>query len=180
VLSGPLLYFVKPRLPVSARTHPRRLNFAFLKTSTFRVLQAGNILESLGLFIPNIYLPTYASSLGLSSISDTVTVFLYNDIHLRAGDPRQPNRPTPHHYRNPHLHHRRNPLHLRPLRFFASLPLLCIFSLVYGLIAGGFTSTYTGVIREGKRVHHRAEAGLIFGFIAARRGTWECCVWAVE
>jgi len=37
--------------------------------------------------------------------------------------------------------------------FSASLSLLCIFSLVYGLFDGGFTSTYTGVIREGKRVH---------------------------
>jgi len=35
LLSRPLLYFVKPRLPVSARTHPRWLNFAFLKTLTF-------------------------------------------------------------------------------------------------------------------------------------------------
>lgn len=52
----------------------------------------------------------------------------------------------------------------------ASLPLLCIFSLAYGLFAGGFTSTYTGIIQEVKKVDSRAELGLVFGLLAAGRG----------
>lgn len=54
--------------------------------------------------------------------------------------------------------------------FSTSFPLLCIFSLVYGLFAGGFTSTYTGSIQEVKRADDRAEAGLVFGLLAAGRG----------
>lgn len=54
--------------------------------------------------------------------------------------------------------------------FATSVPLLCIFSLFYGLFAGDFTSTYIGSIQEVKRVGDRAEAGLVFGFLAAGRG----------
>ena len=76
--SSSLLYYVKPRLPVSPTSHSRRLHWGFLRASTFWILQTGNILESLGFFIPNIYLPTYARTLGLSSVSGTVTVSLFN------------------------------------------------------------------------------------------------------
>lgn len=52
----------------------------------------------------------------------------------------------------------------------ASLPLLYIFSLIYGLFAGGFTSTWTGIIREVQKRDRRTEAGLVFGLLSAGRG----------
>jgi MFS family permease len=171
LLLGPLLYFVKPRLPVSSSTHARRLNFDFLRTTTFWVFQAGNIVQGLGFFIPNIYLPTYARSLGLSPIAGTVTVSLFNTTSV---------------FGQVILGSLSDRVHITTVIlistvgatlsvFFlwglsASLPLLCIFSLVYGLFAGGFTSTYTGAIREVKKVDSRAEAGLVLGLLAAGRG----------
>lgn len=171
LLSGPLLYYVKPRLPVSAATHARRLNFNFLRTSTFWILQAGNILQGLGFFIPNIYLPTYARSLGLSPVAGTVTVSLFNTTSV---------------FGQVILGSLIDCIHVTSVTlistigatlsvfllwgFAASLPLLCIFSLVYGFFAGAFTSTYTGVIQEVKKLDHRTEAGLVFGLLAAGRG----------
>lgn len=170
-LVGPLLYYVKPRLPVSPTYHSRRLHYGFLRTSTFWILQIGNILESLGFFIPNIYLPTYARTLGLSSLSGTVTVSLFNTASV---------------FGQVILGFLSDRLHITTVilistvgatlsvfllwGFSTSLPLLCIFSLVYGLFAGGFTSTYTGSIQEVKRADDRAEAGLVFGLLAAGRG----------
>lgn len=171
VLVGPLLYYVKPRLPVSPASHTRRLHWGFLRTSTFWILQTGNILESLGFFIPNIYLPSYARNLGLSSISGTVTVSLFNTTSV---------------FSQIILGFLSDRLHITTVILIStigatisvfllwgcstSLPLLCIFSLVYGLFAGGFTSTYTGSIQEVKRADDHAEAGLIFGLLAAGRG----------
>ena len=168
---SPLLYYVKPRLPVSPAFHTRRLDWGFLRTSTFWALQIGNILESLGFFIPNIYLPSYARSLGLSSISGTVTVSLFNTTSV---------------FSQVALGFLSDRLHVTTVilistlgttasvfllwGFSTSLPLLCIFSLVYGLFAGGFTSTYTGSIKEVKKANDRAEAGLVFGLLAAGRG----------
>ena len=82
ILSAPLLYYVKPRIPLSVSSRPRRLDMSFLHTSTFWTLQAGNIMESLGFFIPNIWLPTYARSIGLSSLAGTITVILFNTTSI--------------------------------------------------------------------------------------------------
>ena len=172
LLAGPLLYFVKARIPVSRRaSYPRRLSFGFLKIPAFLVLQIGNILESLGFFMPNIYLPTYAGSLGLSSVHGTLTVALFNTTSVfgAIGFGSLTDR-----------------LHVTSVilistigatlsvflfwGFSKSLPLLCIFSLVYGLFAGGFSSTWAGITQEVKRKDDRAELGLIFGLLAAGRG----------
>lgn len=52
----------------------------------------------------------------------------------------------------------------------ASLPILCIFSVVYGLSAGGFSSTWTGATQEIRKRDDNAELGMVFGLLAAGRG----------
>lgn len=78
VLCGPLLYYVKPRIPISQASSVRRFNLDFVASRKFLVLELGNILEGLGYFVPSIYLPTYARSLGLSSAATAATVALLN------------------------------------------------------------------------------------------------------
>ena len=171
LLSGPLLYFVKPRIPVTAATHARRLDFGFLKTRTFWTLQFGNILESLGFFIPNIYLPTYARSLGLSPIAGTVTVSLFNATSVLG---------------TVVFGSLTDRIHVTSVILIsaigttlsvfllwglsASLPILCIFSVTYGVFAGGFSSTWSGCIKEVRKIDRRAEMGLVFGLLCAGRG----------
>jgi len=171
ILSAPLLYYVKPRIPLSLSSRRRRFDFAFLRTSTFWILQTGNILESLGFFIPNIYLPTYARTLGLSSVAGTLTIALYNTTSV---------------FGQVILGSLIDKLHVTTVILIstlgatasiflfwglaASLPLLCIFALIYGLFAGGFTSTWTGVIKEIQKQESGAEAGMVFGLLSAGRG----------
>ena len=171
ILTTPLLYYVKPRIPLSLTSRHRRFDFAFLRTSTFWILQAGNILESLGFFIPNIYLPTYARTLGLSSVAGTVIIALYNTTSV---------------FGQVILGSLIDKLHVTTVILIStlgatasvflfwglavSLPLLCIFALVYGLFAGGFTSTWTGVIKEVQMKANGAEAGMVFGLLSAGRG----------
>ena len=133
--------------------------------------RTGNIIEGLGFFLPNIYLPTYARSLGLSSNEGTIQVVLFSMTSvfgavLTGG-----------------LTDR---LHVTTVilistigatssvflfwGFARSLPLLCAFSLLYGLFAGGFSSTWTGITQEVKKQDERAELGLVFGLLAAGRG----------
>jgi hypothetical protein len=58
-VAGPLLWFVKPRLPVSRSSGGARWKngWEFLRTRMFWILQAGNIVQGLGYFIPALYLP---------------------------------------------------------------------------------------------------------------------------
>ena len=78
VLSAPLLYFVKPRVPISRASSVGRFNLDFVFSRKFFFLELGNILEGLGYFVPSIYLPTYAHSLGLSNAATTATVAVLN------------------------------------------------------------------------------------------------------
>ncbi|CAI7589679.1 unnamed protein product [Penicillium glandicola] len=78
VLAAPFLYFHKPRLPVRKTVDYQRLNFRFLTTRIFCVYQLGNIIEALGFFLPGIYLPTYARSIGSSDFLSSLTVTLLN------------------------------------------------------------------------------------------------------
>lgn len=75
-LNCPLLFFIKPRIPVSRYRRP--LSFTFLRLPTFWIYSMDNVMESLGFFIPAIYLPSYARTLGLSTISGSVAVSLFN------------------------------------------------------------------------------------------------------
>ena len=171
LLSTPFIFFLRPRIPLSLSLKPRRLDWAFAKTSTFWCLQLGNILEGFGFFIPNIWLPTYARSLGLPSISGTITVMLFNTTSV---------------FGQVMLGSMIDKMHVTNVILIStigaslavflgwglstSMPLLCVFALVYGLFAGGFTSTYTGCIIEVQKQSRGAEAGLIFGLLSAGRG----------
>src|ERR1700759_5241785 len=83
ILTAPLLYFLKPRLPVSQAAHdrrPRRLfDLSFLMDSHFLVLQCCNIIEALGFFLPTIYLPSFArQTLNSSALAAAFTVISVN------------------------------------------------------------------------------------------------------
>ena len=171
ILAGPLLFYIKPRIPVSPTAHRRPLSFKFLKTSTFWVLQIGNTLEGLGFFMPNIYLPSYARTLGLSSVAGTVTVSLFNTMSV---------------FGQVILGTLTDRLHVTTVILIStigatlsvfllwglsvSLPLLYVFSVVYGLFAGGFTSTWSGITQEIRKRDESAEAGIVFAMLAAGRG----------
>ncbi|KAI9800951.1 MAG: hypothetical protein M1833_003088 [Piccolia ochrophora] len=168
LLTAPLLYYIKPRLPPNTSGG---MNLRFLRTRTFWLLQIGNILQGLGYFIPAIYLPSYARSLSLSHLSASLTVSLLNAASVvgqvtlgfltdkvsvavvtsisTAG----------------------SALAIFAFWGFAeSLPLLAVFAVVYGLFAGGFGATWTGIIREVRRREPGAETGMMLGCLAAGRG----------
>lgn len=66
VLTGPLIPFFKGRLPPSQRSALARTNWSFLKTTNFWVYFGASVAQGLGFFFPSLYLPSYATSLGLS------------------------------------------------------------------------------------------------------------------
>jgi MFS family permease len=171
VLTGPLLFFVRPRIPTSQSHQPRRINLSFLKDRTFLFLQLGNVLQGLGYFVPTIYLPTYARSLGLDNAIVTTTVALLNSsavfgcIFVGVLIDR---------------------FHITTVTLIStigatfsvfvlwglasSVPLLLTFSIVYGFFAGSFSSTYSGAIKELRKDHSSANPGMIIGMLAAGRG----------
>ncbi|EAS28118.2 MFS monocarboxylate transporter [Coccidioides immitis RS] len=150
ILAIPLFFVVKSRTPI-----------------------LGNIFKGLGYFMPTIYLPSYARSLGVRNEAITATVsllngaavfgcifvgFLIDRFHITTAILISTIEAT--------------------FSIFvlwglsSSIAVLCIFSMMYGFFAGGYSYTYAGLIKE---VHadengNGSEPGIVIGFLAAGCG----------
>ncbi|KAB5515445.1 MFS monocarboxylate transporter [Coniochaeta sp. 2T2.1] len=180
VLTAPLAYYIKPRLPVSAATHRRPFDLGFVFTRTFLVHEAANVVEAFGFFLPGIYLPSYArSTLGASGPLSALTILLLNVASVfgcvamgglidrfdvttcilistagaTAGT-------------------------FLLWGMAGSLPVLYVFCVVYGLFAGSFTSAWPGIMKEvakkgeeqGEERGGAVDPSMVFAFLAAGRG----------
>ncbi|KAJ5822989.1 hypothetical protein N7447_005329 [Penicillium robsamsonii] len=146
-------------------------NFRFMFTSTFALFEFCNTVEALGFFLPSIYLPTYTGMIGASSSLQALTVILFNlasvvgcvlmgaiidklDVTLcilvsTIG----------------------SSIGVFIIWGFSmSLAPLFIFSIVYGLFAGSYTSTWPGIMREVVRKKPSAESSIVFACLAVGRG----------
>jgi MFS family permease len=173
---------MKPRIPVSPSASARRLDLSFLKLPTFWMLQVGNIIQSFGYFLPTTYLPSYSTgTVGLSQTTGTVLVSLFNATSVFGGIALGA------------LCDRFSVTNIMLLSSVGSalsvflfwgmasspgsessqtaVALLTIFSISYGFFAGGFSSTWSGVITQIKRDSSPSlETGLVFGLLAGGRG----------
>ncbi|KAJ3986211.1 MFS general substrate transporter [Lentinula detonsa] len=75
---APCFLFLKPRLAVARQNSIRKFDAHFFRSRTFWLLSIFNIVQGLGNFIPYLYLPIFASSLGLSSAEGTMGLALLN------------------------------------------------------------------------------------------------------
>jgi MFS family permease len=171
ILSSPLIYFLRPRLPISPISQSPCYRLSFLKKSSFWILQIGVITESLGYFIPSIYLPPFAASLGLSSSIGTLLVSLLNAAAV---------------FSTIIMGMLCDRFHVTTVILVSTigatisvfllwglssaLPLLVIFSIVYGFFAGGFVSTNAGVIKMVKLQDQSTDIGILIGIVSAGRG----------
>ncbi|TVY21630.1 Fujikurins efflux protein [Lachnellula arida] len=74
VLTGPLLPFLKGRLPPAERSAMGKTNWSFFKKPLFWIYCASTLLQGLGFFFPALYLPSYATAIGLSSTSGALVL----------------------------------------------------------------------------------------------------------
>lgn len=171
VLTGPLLRFIKRRVPIAQVHYSRPFDFSFIATSTFGILEVCNVIEALGFFLPSIYLPSYARSLGASSLLSTLTVILFNVASV---------------FGCVCMGTITDKLHVTTCiaistigstigvflvwGFSISLGPLYVFCIIYGLFAGSYTSTWPGIMREVKRNKESVDSTMVFACLAAGRG----------
>ena len=67
ILTAPLLPILKGRLPPSASAVLARTNWSFVKKPLFWIYSLSTLVQGLGFFFPPIYLPSYASVIGIDS-----------------------------------------------------------------------------------------------------------------
>lgn len=76
-LCGPCLSLLKNRSPVSPNEAPET-DYSFLKMPLFYFFALAALLQGLGFFFPTIYLPSYATSLSLSSTMGALLLVIYS------------------------------------------------------------------------------------------------------
>jgi len=171
VISTPLIYFIRPRLPISPVSQNPRYGLNFLKDPGFWILQVGLACESLGYFIPTIYLPSFATSLGLSPSMGTMLVASVNASAVFASVV---------------MGMLCDRFHVTTVILFSTvgatlavllfwgmstaLPLLCIFSILYGFFAGRFVSSNAGIIKLIKGRDQSVDVGIMLRVMSAARG----------
>lgn len=171
VLAAPFLYFHRPRIPVSKSVSYGRFNFHFLYNKTFLFYQFSNIMEALGFFLPGVYLPSYARSIGASDFVSSLTVTLLNLAAVFGS------------VTMGHLADRYHAITCITIStvgstlslfflwgFSSTIPTLLVFSVAYGLFAGCYSATWSGITNEVQQADPAADATMIFSIIAFGRG----------
>lgn len=76
LLTGPLIPFLRGRLPESQTSAPGRTDWSFLRTPLFWLYSSSNLLMGLGFFFPSLYIPSYATSNGMTSTQGAILLTL--------------------------------------------------------------------------------------------------------
>ncbi|KAJ7163489.1 major facilitator superfamily domain-containing protein [Mycena crocata] len=177
VLLVPVLPFVKGRLPQSrVRIHgpaPRGVSGPqdWMKHKSFWICLAANTLQGFAYFVPIVYLPTFANNLHISSSNSAVTLAMLNAAtvvgRLSLG----------------YLSDKVNPwlLALSTLLttlastfilwgiFSHSFAGLLAFGIVYGTVAGGWSSLWTGFVRPFAK-DDPVLSTTLYGYLLLSRG----------
>ncbi|KAF9874269.1 MFS monocarboxylate [Colletotrichum karsti] len=144
VLTGPLIPFLKGRLPPSVHSASTRMDWSFLRDVLFWLYSISNLGQGLGYFFPSLWLPSYAASIGLSGREGALLLALMS-ISQVAGQ-----------LTFGLLSDRKVSLEglaivstvISATSAFAlwglahNLSLLIVFALVYGFFAAGFTAMW--------------------------------------
>lgn len=72
VLTAPLIPLLKGRIPESETSAAGRTDWSFLRRPLFWVYGASNLAMGLGYFFPSLYIPSYATSNGMSSTQGAI------------------------------------------------------------------------------------------------------------
>ncbi|CAG9982767.1 unnamed protein product [Clonostachys byssicola] len=144
LLTGPLIPFLKGRLPPSERATIPRINWTFFQSPLFWVYSLSNLLQGFGYFFPSLYLPSHAASLQLGERSGALLLALMS-VSQVGGQ-----------FVFGFLSDRRVPINvlaclstavaavasLTLWNLATSLPPLIVFALLYGFFAAGFTAIW--------------------------------------
>ncbi|KAF5981272.1 monocarboxylate transporter [Fusarium bulbicola] len=167
----PTLVFIKPRIPLHTQVQVQPLSFRFLRHTSFWMMQAGVIIQSLGYLMPSTYLASYASTIGLPSITGPILLALFSVasvpggiVHGMLGDKFSATKAVTIASIGSAL----------PIWLLWGLSLdlanLVVFVIIYGFFAGGFSSTWSNMSTDIQKDDSAADSALIFGMLMGGRG----------
>ncbi|KAE8376034.1 major facilitator superfamily domain-containing protein [Aspergillus bertholletiae] len=172
LLAAPFMLFHKPRTPRKTATPlQQKLDLSFHRSRTYLIYQAGNIVQSLGFFLPQIFLPSYAALLGAKGLqaSSTITVFNISNMFGCIAIGWLADR-----------YHVSVCIFISTVGavvstfllwgFSVHLAPLYLFSILYGCTGGSFSSSWSATSSEVARSHPSTDVSMVFAFLETGRG----------
>lgn len=171
VSTGPLIPLLKGRLPPTAeQAISARTDWSFLHAPLFWVYNLSNVLMGLGYFFPSLYLPSYATTVGLSSVHGALLLTVMSCSQV-AGQ-----------FSFGYLSDRRVPVDilitvsllvasiatLTSWGLSHSLPPLVVFALLYGFFGAGYTALWARMVTAISAEPTASQT--IFGIFCAGKG----------
>ena len=147
LVTGPLIPLLKGRHPISEQTEQSavaRTDRGFLRVPLFWIYSVSNLLQGLGYFFPSLYLPSYATTLGMSSKMGALLLAIMSVFQVLGQ------------FSFGYLSDRRFSVNVLTLTstlvsaaailtlwgLAQSFVLLCIFAVVYGFFGAGYTAMW--------------------------------------
>ena len=169
-MGAPFLFFLKPRVPTRTSTLSS-LSLKFHFNRVYIIYQLGNTIEATGYFLPAVFLPSHASTMGATGILPSLTVVLFNLTTIIGCAI---------------MGYMTDRCHVTACitvstvgavvsifiiwGFSTSIGVLYLFCSVYGLFAGAFSSTWSVVAQEVLKSEPSADFSMVFAFLEAGRG----------
>ncbi|KAF1739260.1 Monocarboxylate transporter 12 [Beauveria bassiana] len=180
VLTGPVMPFLQRRLPATAHRHGStptpapapRIDWRFLRTELFWIYTLSNVLQGFGYFLPALYLPSYASALGLGERTGAVLLAVMSVAQV-CGQ-----------FAFGYLSDRKistNVLASTAVTVAAvaclamwqtarSLPVLVCFAVAYGFFASGYTAMWARMCTNVCKGGDGAAAPMVYGLLNFGKG----------
>ena len=76
ILTGPQIFLLKGRAPSKSYTEVPKTDWSFVKKPLFYVYTTSNMFQGLAFYIPLVFLPSYATSIGLSAEAGSLLLCL--------------------------------------------------------------------------------------------------------
>jgi MFS family permease len=144
VVTGPLIPFLKGRLPESETSSTGRTDWSFFKVPLFWIYSVSNLAMGMGYFFPSLYIPSYASANGMSSTQGAILLAAMSVSQVLGQSSFG------------YLSDRRMSLNVLAIASTAiaatavyaawglahSFKLLIVFSLIYGFFGAGYTALW--------------------------------------
>jgi MFS family permease len=160
----------RPKAPNAAEPISRGFDMRFLKSPAFWILQAGNISQGLGYFMPILYMPSFAAARGWPNITGTIAVSLCN-ISIVVGATATGWIVDRYHVTTAIMISCVGTMVAVFIFWSFSVyqPMLFIFAITYGVFAGGFPATWSGCANPVRR-KYPVENGMIVALFTAGKG----------
>ncbi|KAI1199183.1 major facilitator superfamily domain-containing protein [Nemania serpens] len=144
LITGPFIPLLKGRLPPSEQASIPKINWTFFQSPLFWMYSVSNLLQGFGYFFPSLYLPSYATSVGLSGKIGALLLALMSVFQVGGQ------------FLFGFLSDRKVPVNVLACSstlvaavacltlwgLAKSLPALIVFAIVYGFFGAGFTATW--------------------------------------